>query len=436
VILSLTNNWISSPNDASFQLALAQNTTNPLPRNTLSNDYGGMDVYVRQLGTILEHDQFYVNDTIIQAFQTYTTHVVTRYMNSSAIFSWELANDPRCNSTLPNSPSCQTTNVTQWHSTLAKHVTSIDPNHLVSSGNQGSICTDCAKIFMNPSTPGIPIPLPKEPSPAQAVPSAKPSPSAGASRRRRRGSTSITKGQILQLRRAAEKRRNDVLKKAGKLRHTGTRIRGRWTSPVTRRQSEASPFGTGVNFDGSTGVDGEDILNIPEIGFGSFQLFPDQDSLGNDDPDLPLFNNTLQQGLDWIALHAMMAQTSGKPITLTAFGLVTQDNAPSFIPFNSTSPVINSSSDSVQGFVTDSQRDDAYSQWLSASIQAGIPIVQYQWSQSNLTTSPGTPISPVVDGTPQDSSGMSPNDGYSIQGPGEANVQGILQASAQEAVEA
>lgn len=100
--------------------------------------------------------------------------------------------------------------------------------------NQGSICTDCAKIFQNPPTPltGMPAPVPKEPSPAQAAPSAQPSPSAGAARRRRRRRpTAITKGQILQLRRASEKRRSGVLKKSGQLRHTGTQIRGRWTSP-------------------------------------------------------------------------------------------------------------------------------------------------------------------------------------------------------------
>lgn len=49
---------------------------------------GGMDVYVRQLGTVLQHDQFYINETIIEAFQNYTTQIVTRYVNSSAIFAW------------------------------------------------------------------------------------------------------------------------------------------------------------------------------------------------------------------------------------------------------------------------------------------------------------------------------------------------------------
>lgn len=43
VMLSLTNNWNPLPNDTttpSTQIDLAQNATTPLPRNTLSNDYG------------------------------------------------------------------------------------------------------------------------------------------------------------------------------------------------------------------------------------------------------------------------------------------------------------------------------------------------------------------------------------------------------------
>jgi len=56
---------------------------------------GGMDVYVRQFGKNLTHDQFYSNQTILNAFLNYTDQIVTRYVNSTAVFSWELANDPR-----------------------------------------------------------------------------------------------------------------------------------------------------------------------------------------------------------------------------------------------------------------------------------------------------------------------------------------------------
>ncbi|KAG6881661.1 hypothetical protein C0993_000506, partial [Termitomyces sp. T159_Od127] len=62
-------------------------------------------------------------------------------------------------------------------------------------------------------------------------------------------------------------------------------------------------------FDGSHGVDSADILAIPQIGFSSFQLFPDQFDYSSNLPDmtLPPFNRTLQIGMDWIELHADLA---------------------------------------------------------------------------------------------------------------------------------
>jgi hypothetical protein len=55
---------------------------------------GGMDLYVRQFG-LQTHDQFYTNPTVLTAFMNYTTQVVSRYVNSPSVFSYELANDPR-----------------------------------------------------------------------------------------------------------------------------------------------------------------------------------------------------------------------------------------------------------------------------------------------------------------------------------------------------
>lgn len=73
----------------------------------------------------------------------------------------------------------------------------------------------------------------------------------------------------------------------------------------TKRQFDQ---GVGPAFDGSSGVDSEDIINIPQIGYGSFQYFPDQNSYGPDDPNLPAFNNTVQTGLSWIQSHAELGQ--------------------------------------------------------------------------------------------------------------------------------
>lgn len=73
----------------------------------------------------------------------------------------------------------------------------------------------------------------------------------------------------------------------------------------TKRQTaDPEEVGVGSAFDGSQGVDSEDIINIPSIGFGTFQLFPDQNFYGPSDPTLPAFNNTVNIGLDWISRHA------------------------------------------------------------------------------------------------------------------------------------
>jgi hypothetical protein len=66
-------------------------------------------------------------------------------------------------------------------------------------------------------------------------------------------------------------------------------------STATKRQETT----VGAAFDGSEGVDSEDILNIPEIGFGSLQPFPDQNVYDPDHPN-PSFEETVKIGIDWI----------------------------------------------------------------------------------------------------------------------------------------
>ncbi|KAF8798017.1 glycoside hydrolase family 5 protein [Phlegmacium glaucopus] len=424
--LALTNNWNPLPlldNVAAGLSISARDVTNgtntTLPRNTLSNDYGGMDVYVRALSnsTTQSHDDFYSNPMILNTFMNYTTQIVTRYANSPAIFGWELANDPRCNSSISGTSQCSTLTVTQWHSQVAQHVSTVDPNHLVTSGNHGFFCVDCPKLFPRVT----PQPSPS-PSPAPGV------------RRRSPKPKPLTKYRLLQERRAAWKRFRDAKKRSA----PGQTIRGRWIAPETRRQFDQ---GMGSAFDGSSGVDSEDIINIPQIGYGSFQLFPDQNSYGPDDPNLPAFNNTVQQGLLWIQKHAQLGQLFGKPVSLTGFGLVTQNNTPFFVPFNTTEAPFASDNPPTatpvqQPFVTDDQRDDAYTQWLEAGLQNGLNgMLQYQWSQDNLTTQVGTAIQPTVSGTDVQptvtGTGLSPNDGYSIQGQGLASVVNTIMVAAQ-----
>ena len=52
------------------------------------------------------------------------------YKTSTAVFAWELANEPRCN-------GCATSVITNWATTISAHIKSLDSNHLVTLGDEG-----------------------------------------------------------------------------------------------------------------------------------------------------------------------------------------------------------------------------------------------------------------------------------------------------------
>ncbi|KAG1878163.1 hypothetical protein F4604DRAFT_2001276 [Suillus subluteus] len=144
-----------------------------------------------------DHNDFYMDDNILTAFQNYTKQIILRYLNSSAVFSWELANDARCNSTLPTSPTCTTQTVTKWHALMAEFIASIDSNHVVSAGTSGFQYTDCPKLYLITPT-------------ASPMPTTSPAPGKKHSR-----VTPLTKEQII--RQHAESRRQNraAAKRAG-----------------------------------------------------------------------------------------------------------------------------------------------------------------------------------------------------------------------------
>jgi mannan endo-1,4-beta-mannosidase len=434
ILFSLTNNWNPMPLFDNLDIPLPLNpfdtrdipsgTNNGLPRNYLCNDYGGMDAYVREFGSV--HDDFYTNDTIINHFTNYTSQIVSRFSNSATIFAWEVANDPRCASSVASGPDCRPTTVTKWHETAAKSILAADPNHLVSSGAHGFLCADCPKLF--PFQP----PAPPQPSPPPGE------------MRARRDLGPITRKRLLK--QQAEARKTKYLNTRSSRPGEGSvKIRGRWVAAPAKRQDTT---GIASAFDGSHGVDCEDILNIPAISFASFQLFPDQFEYGGDraealNPGL-FFNETVENGIQWIKTQIALAQRFNKPIAMTAFGLVTQGNAPSFVPFNQSiapfgdAEVTGYGNTSTANYgVTEQQRNDAYSQWLNTSISAGVQgILVWQWGQMNLTVVPGTPIS-VVDNSTSTSpvmnmTGQSPNDGYDISGISGPDLQNIFRAASQE----
>ncbi|KAI0306582.1 glycoside hydrolase [Multifurca ochricompacta] len=398
VILSLTNNWNPTADLSASHSPVRRNEVSPtpFPRNFLSNDYGGMDAYVREFSDTKAHDEFYTDQTIRKFFEQYIQAVVSRFVNNPRVLAWELANDPRCNSTLPSSESCNTNTITRWHADIAKFIRSIDPNHLISSGNHGFFCPSCPKLFFNP------------------LPPPQPSSAPGGTRKRTAGG--ITPSKLLRMiteeRRAAPRALDS---------RDGVKIRGRWMAsliPIAEAKRQTS--GVGPAFDGSFGVDSLDILSIPNIDFGSFQLFPDQNSYGTiatqfTPPSVNL-NETVQQGIAWIQAQAASAKAVDKPLALIGFGLVTQVNLQSFVPFNATSPVVTpppqnqkrkSSLGTFGTGVTDQQRDSAYASWLQAGIQAGLSgLSQYQPANGTF----------VQSSSGAGTLGVSPNDGYGIIG--------------------
>ncbi|KAF8161065.1 CEL4a mannanase [Crassisporium funariophilum] len=112
-------------------------------------DYGGMDVYVKQILNSGNHDLFYTNAQVKTAFKNYIKAFVGRYANEPTIMAWELANEPRCKgSTGTTSGSCTPASVTAWAREMSAYIKSIDGNHLVALGDEG--------FYNNPSAPTYP----------------------------------------------------------------------------------------------------------------------------------------------------------------------------------------------------------------------------------------------------------------------------------------
>lgn len=108
-------------------------------------DFGGMDQYVTWYG-LQFHDQFYTDARIKQDYKNWISTLLNRtnsvtgvkYKDDPTIFSWELANEPRCiDASLPTSGTCTADTLTNWAGEMSTFVKSIDPNHMVSVGDEG-----------------------------------------------------------------------------------------------------------------------------------------------------------------------------------------------------------------------------------------------------------------------------------------------------------
>jgi len=92
------------------------------------DDYGGMNAYVAAFGGTKEG--WYTNAKAQAQYRAYVQAVVGRFKNSTAVFAWQLANEPRCK-------GCSTDVIYKWATDVSKYIKSLDANHLVALGDEG-----------------------------------------------------------------------------------------------------------------------------------------------------------------------------------------------------------------------------------------------------------------------------------------------------------
>lgn len=86
------------------------------------------------------HDQFFVNPYCKQWYKDYVTSLLNRtnsitgvrYKDDPNIFSWEVLNEPRCKSDVSGK------RIHDWIVEMSNYVESLDPNHMIGSGEEGT----------------------------------------------------------------------------------------------------------------------------------------------------------------------------------------------------------------------------------------------------------------------------------------------------------
>ncbi|KAH7321611.1 glycoside hydrolase superfamily, partial [Rhexocercosporidium sp. MPI-PUGE-AT-0058] len=92
------------------------------------SDFGGMPAYASYYG--ISVTQWYTSTAAQTQYRKYIAAVVARYKTSTAVFAWELANEPRCT-------FCSTSVITNWVAATSAYIKSLDSNHMVCIGDEG-----------------------------------------------------------------------------------------------------------------------------------------------------------------------------------------------------------------------------------------------------------------------------------------------------------
>lgn len=99
-----------------------------LPFTNNWDSYGGIPTYNRAFGG--NTTTWYTDAMSQKVYRNYIKFIVNRYKKSSAIFAWELANEPRCR-------TCPTSVIYNWASDVSKYIKSLDGDHMVTLGDEG-----------------------------------------------------------------------------------------------------------------------------------------------------------------------------------------------------------------------------------------------------------------------------------------------------------
>lgn len=110
---------------------------------------GGIPEYLAWAGSSNQED-FYTDPEIKQMYKDFVKTILTRentingrvYSEDPTIMAWNLLNEPRC-------VGCPAGTVAAWYEEMAEYVKSIDPNHLVTTGEEGFYADGA-----NPGNPG------------------------------------------------------------------------------------------------------------------------------------------------------------------------------------------------------------------------------------------------------------------------------------------
>lgn len=79
--------------------------------------------------------QFLSNDSAKAIFSDYVAHIVPIFAEKPAILSWQICNEPRPHSNTTEQKEL----MAEWILQTARQIKSLDPNHLVSTGSEGSV---------------------------------------------------------------------------------------------------------------------------------------------------------------------------------------------------------------------------------------------------------------------------------------------------------